>query len=383
MIRKPNGRGDLRRTGAVHLFHCHRVFVGRAFRVVVQVRNRNTRRRAAERLAGHPPSVSDTSPPVDEGRLIMGRTAQSRADLGASIHDTGQRNPTRWSVALEWLPALLPPITLLTALATWYGYELILTRGRYFGLDPSVLEFSTRDYVFRSASAVLGPLLYLLVALVGLVLVHAGVSRALRRPHLNNLARRAAVILLAAGMLLAVEGLRVISDETVLSSLPVLRTLFLPAGALLVSYGIWMLVEVSEAKHRLQPWERVGWVLAAGVIVVSVFWCVSVAAEAAGMRDSYRLYQGHLRDLPKVVLYSSKPLSIEGPGIDVTPIPDPSAAYHWRYTGLRLLVYSSGKYFLLPSGWASTGDSAIVLRDEPGLRFEFQEPDRLVRGEEG
>ena len=291
-------------------------------------------------------------------------------------------NGHRWSAAMEWVPALLPPLTLVTALAAWYGYELILTRGRYFGLDPSVFEFSTRDYLFRSASAVLGPLLYLLVIMLGLVMLHAGVRWGLQRPRMAVAGRRAALAAMAAGAVLVVEGLRVVSDRAVLGGLPVLRTLFLPAGALLIGYGVWMRSQTAGTKSQLQMWQRLGAVLIAGVIVVSVFWCVSVAAEAAGMRDSYRLYQGHLRDLPRVVVYSSDDLALAGPGVDAAPMPAPAGAYKWRYTGLRLLVYSSGKYFLLPSGWASTDHPAFVLRDGSGLRFEFLEPERLTVGKE-
>ena len=290
-------------------------------------------------------------------------------------------NGHRWSSALEWVPALLPPITLLTALAAWYGYELILTRGRYFGLDPSVFEFSTRDYLFRSASAVLGPLLYVLVILLCLVMLHVGARWGLQRPRVRVASRSAAWGAMAAGTVLIVEGLRVVSDRAVLGGLPVLRTLFLPAGALLVGYGVWMHGQTAGAEAQWQMWHRLSAVLIAGVVVVSVFWSVSVAAEAAGMRDSYRLYQGHLRDLPRVIVYSSEELALTGPGVDAALIPAPAGAYKWRYTGLRLLVYSSGKYFLLPAGWASTEHSAIVLRDGPDLRFEFQEPERMTLGE--
>ena len=42
-------------------------------------------------------------------------------------------------------------------------------------------------------------------------------------------------------------------------------------------------------------------------------------------------------------------------------------AYHFRYIGLRLLVYAQGRWFLLPAGWTATnGSTVIVLDDDPG-----------------
>jgi hypothetical protein len=44
----------------------------------------------------------------------------------------------------------------------------------------------------------------------------------------------------------------------------------------------------------------------------------------------------------------------------------------YRYSGLRLLVRSGGKYFLLPKDWLHATGAAIVLRDTRELRFEFE-----------
>ena len=74
-------------------------------------------------------------------------------------------SPSRaWAVAGDWIAAILPLLALLAALAVWFGVTLVKTRARYFGLDPSVLGFSTRDYVLRSSTELLEPMLYLLWA---------------------------------------------------------------------------------------------------------------------------------------------------------------------------------------------------------------------------
>jgi hypothetical protein len=285
-----------------------------------------------------------------------------------------------WVALVEWATAIVPPVTVLTALAVWYGYELILARGRFFGLDPSVLGFGTRDYLFRTASAVLAPLLYFLLTCLVLMWLHACVRWARGRPELTLTVRIVAVAGVAAGVLLVLEGVRVIANSQVLAGIPVLRTLVLAAGLVLVTYCGSALrpSTVPPPSSQSQPWPRGGVVLVGLVVLSSVFWSFSVAAERAGTRDSYRLYKHQFQTLPRVVVYSSTALAIEGPGVDEEAVPGPSgAAYHWRYTGLRLLVRSGGNYFLIPTGWASRDHPVFVLRDEPGLRFEFEEPEEL------
>lgn len=284
-----------------------------------------------------------------------------------------------WVAVVEWATAIVPPVTILTALAVWYGYELILARSRYFGLDPSVLGFTTRDYLFRSAAAVLAPLLYFALTCLVLTWVHAGVRWARTRPELRSAVRIAAAVGVATGVLLVIEGLRVIANSEVLSGIPVLRTLALAAGVVLIGYcgsvlrqGTWTPASPS------QPWPRGGVVIIGLIVLLSVFWSFSVAAERAGSRDSYRLYQHQFRTLPRVVVFSSTALALEGPGVQEEPVDGPhGVAYHWRYTGLRLLVHSGGSYVLLPTGWASRDHPVFVLPGGPGLRFEFQEPEEL------
>ena len=46
-------------------------------------------------------------------------------------------------------------------------------------------------------------------------------------------------------------------------------------------------------------------------------------------------------------------------------------AYRYRYSGLRLLIRSGGKYFLLPGNWTRDAGTVIVLGDRPDYRFEF------------
>jgi hypothetical protein len=182
-------------------------------------------------------------------RSASPRPGRYVAGLQKRDPDEEARHSLPWSKVLEWAAVIVPPITLVTALAIWYGYELTLARARYFGLDPSVLGFTSRDYVMRAAPAVLAPLLYLLVTLLLLLAAHAGVRWALHFPPLQGTVRVGAVVVTLLGVVMVVEGLRAIADGSVLHDRPVTRPLVLALGAVLACYGPWVYRQTMRSRR--------------------------------------------------------------------------------------------------------------------------------------
>ena len=335
-----------------------------------------------------------------DGRRSKDSPGTEPERIGADTPDETPGGTTRLMMLLEWAAALVPPVTVLTALGVWYGYELALARGRYFGLDPTVIDFSTREYVFRSVVAVLGPMLVLLVIMAGLLWWHLAVQWALHG-HAGGTRLKTAVgviglALVISGAVLTIWGLRAVSSPTVLPEYPVLRTLLIGAGVLGITYGAWMVRESRPVRPGPRPprvqsragapdpagssrlWQHAGYGVAVSALVVSVFWAFSVSAEQRGMQDSADLYRTGFARLPRVVVYSSTSLAIDGPGITRDPVTDRGSTYRWRYSGLRLLVRSNERYFMVPAGWEPGKATAVVLDETPGLRFEFQEPEAQV-----
>jgi hypothetical protein len=106
------------------------------------------------------------------------------------------------------------------------------------------------------------------------------------------------------------------------------------------------------------------------LLILCLFWATSeyVAATARG-RALY--FAAGLAREPSVVIYSDKRLFLAGPGILEEPLPDqPTAAYRYRYSGMRLLVESQGRYFLLPAGWRP-GTATLMLDQGTGMRIEL------------
>jgi putative flippase GtrA len=293
----------------------------------------------------------------------------------------------------------VPPVTILTALGVWYGYELSLARGRYFGLDPTVIAFSTREYILRSVVAVLGPMLVLLVVVAALLSCHLLVrwtfEQHARARRLRAAAQAVGAGLVVLGVALIVEGIRAVRSAAVLPEYPIARCLLVGAGMVAVTYGLWLvdraMAPIRQATSPPRPQGRPGaieglarqWQFAvvgvtAGAVTVSLFWAFSVAAENRGTSDAAYLYESGFRDLPRVVVYSSTPLAIEGEGVSEIALNDPGSSFRWRYSGLRLLVRSEDRYFMVPAGWQPEGGTVVVLDEVPELRFEFLAPEGLL-----
>jgi hypothetical protein len=75
--------------------------------------------------------------------------------------------------------------------------------------------------------------------------------------------------------------------------------------------------------------------------------------------------------LPGAVIFSPHRLHLDLAGVTETVLPAEEAPrFRYRYDGLRLLVRSNDRFFLIPTQWRP-GSHAVVLTDEPTYRLEF------------
>ena len=148
-----------------------------------------------------------------------------------------------------------------------------------------------------------------------------------------------------------------------------------------MAYGLYLRTELRQRVGRDgRSALGVGWVPAAhlvfvySLIVLSIFWGFGDAAEANGASRAIRV-AGNLSILPGVDVYSKQELDLGAGTIKPVEIPNASSLYRFRYSGLRILVHSGGKYFLVPRNWPdATRPVAIVLPDDGSLRFELTPP---------
>lgn len=278
---------------------------------------------------------------------------------------------------IQVLGALLAPPTAAVGLVLYLATRRQETLLLYFGIDPSLLNYTLEDYLLRSAdvlAVVLLPLLALaIIAIAGhsWVQQRTATGRDVSALFWGSLVLRSAGVVILVTATVSLVGLwRALPAHAISPSIAV--------GAALAGYG-------GVVQRRLRPGggHEQSWVpLARGVlyfalIFIGVFLTTEDIAEALG-RGRAELIGGALyQQRPGVVLYSDSRLFISGPGVTESQLgPTGLGGYSYRYDGLRLLVRSGDRLVLLPSGWTSEEGLASIVRDDSAIRVEMFPPGR-------
>ena len=278
---------------------------------------------------------------------------------------------------LQSVGAVVAPTTLVTALAFYFGFVRTDSLFGYFGIDGSLLGFSSQDYVLRSADALFLPLAAAFVAGLVVVRAHSAVSRWLARRHHLDALRWAAGVATGLGLVLFGSGAWAVFRPLPFDLGYLFPPLSLGLGALLLAYATYVgrrlrtLDRGEEERHTEPRWvTSTNTALVGLLVVISLFWAASEYARDLG--------EGRAEDVaadlsvrPGVVLYSKQSLQITAPGVRETRVEDADATYRYRYEGLRFLIRSGGKHFMVPEQWTRSSGAAIVLPDTDHIRLEF------------
>lgn len=302
------------------------------------------------------------------GSRVVSERAAAAASAAAGPPPATDPAAARARSAIELVGLVIAPTSLLTALAFYFGYVLTNARASYFGIDASALGFSTQDYLLRSTDALFVPLGVVIVLALGAVRLHAAAAAALADPDRVRLVRRAATIVTVLGGCLFAVGAIAVFRALPFSP----HYLFAPSspgiGIALLAYGLHLRRRCRGAAPA--PSRGLALTLVAMLVVLSGFWTASTYAAALGRGRAVTL-AAQLERRPHVTVFAPKRLDIAAAGVEVRRLPGGEAAARYRISGLRLLIRSNGKYFLLPTGWTRARGSAIVLDDRPEYRFEF------------
>jgi hypothetical protein len=205
--------------------------------------------------------------------------------------------------------------------------------------------------------------------------VHAYISDCLkRRRHLKTL-RRVVPAAVAVGGVLFLAGAYGVFRPLPFHTHYLFTPLSVALGIVLLVYGGYVFAALLSPRSASasERWFAPGPVaigLVSMLVVLSLFWAASAYAAALG-RGRAEILETGLSERPGVIVYSKERLGLTGPGVVEEELPGARSAFHFRYEGLRLLIRSDDKYFLLPDGWTRSNGTAIVLPDSSGLRFEF------------
>jgi hypothetical protein len=301
----------------------------------------------------------------------MAATETARADgagtVQAAAASTALVGDARKLLGL--LGAVVAPATLVTALAYYFGWRRERAFASYFGIDPSVLGFSSADYVLRSVDALFVPVGAILLAALTCIALNAVLGRRLERAATAKIAAAAGVAALALGLAFA-------AGHPVSSSFGYLQALAPGVGVVLVAYAL-------GRRRGVSPQAAAGVrYLAAAIALVSLFWATAEYADSRGRGQAEQL----ARDLtvnPSVTIFSKNDLDVAtvGPGSGevngcpaLTVVRRRSATCGYSYTGFTLLIRSGGNYFLTPtpSGpWNAANNAIFVVRDDADVRVEL------------
>jgi len=245
------------------------------------------------------------------------------------------------------------------------------------GVDVSLFGFSTRDYVLQSISTLYVPLLTISVLALGGLAVHRRLSSALHNSGGGPLLRRYGQVCLLVGLALAASALGMALENP--DGAPLVVPLALAVGAMLAGYGGWLAdtaarIGVADKAHVSVGERALRTLLLAGVVTLALFWEVSEYADVVGRGYAVRLEQS-VPYLPRATAFSTIPLGIQAPGVQEKAIQDSASSgngpIRYRTTGLRFLVRSGGRLFLLNDGWTIAKGVVVVLPDDNTIRWQF------------
>jgi hypothetical protein len=268
---------------------------------------------------------------------------------------------------------VVAPTSLVTGVLYYAGRARSDGYWTSFGVDQALLQMSTTDYVVRSVDTIFP--LGLAVAVSALIghRLHLAVRRHLFiADRIWCLQALRALLFVGAALCLAFTAANLFPaalgalDPTGMGGeAPDLPPVLAMVGTTALGYAIYLSGPRSiDARGRIRLPRPAGPVIFAlsFLMVLWLFWEAEVWAYARGEEAARTT-----GPIGSAVVYSPTPLRLEGTSVPPHEYIPAADGYRYRYSGLSLLRYSKGNYFLL----IEEEDRVVVLRAAPELRFEF------------
>lgn len=334
-----------------------------------------------------PPAVRDPDAPLVDGRIWA----------------------RLWTVA-----NVIAPTTALTTLLFYFGYVATTARFRYFGVYLDMVDLSLQEMLLYGVEVVYPPLIVLAVISLVVIAAHTTVRWTVSSPDRDAITGWVGLFTVLLGLLAFTRGVvgllvpRVARTETIATT-PVC----LGCGALAIAYGLGLLRTFAirwdrrraavgdppadpvpaappappappeppaPAAHsgELADWlespavrriSRYALAWVAVIVVAGSFWTANSFAAAYG-RGRALDDAASLEHRPEVVLYTKEPLRDVPTGVEQTEVAAAEKdSYRFRYRGLRLLVESNGRLFLVPARWIAGSSETLVVPYDDSVRI--------------
>lgn len=304
---------------------------------------------------------------------------------GTDVHDLAcraddfpvTRSNTLLPSPLSFLAPIASQAAAVTAVLYYFGWAYSRAFFGYFGLDVSMLSYSTQDYLLRSLNGTFYPATVTLLSIVVLISVRQLPEwHAIRSRHPRRTLRRWVVLTGTVGAALLAVVLLAMLLPFDFGGARIILPLLLIAGATLVAYA-------GLLRHKYPALLRARRRRAAGnapqiqllgliaLIALGYLWAVGAAADHQGHSDAQRAEAAHFVDRSSVLIFSTDRLAIEGSGATVGEITAPGEKYRYVYSGLWLLARTPDRYFLIPQRWSVARDRVFIVRDSDTMRIDI------------
>ncbi|WP_049565605.1 hypothetical protein [Nonomuraea sp. SBT364] len=281
------------------------------------------------------------------------------------------QEPGNRLATLELIATIVAPLSLAIALLYYFGLMRSASFYAYFGVEESALGFTTVDYVRQSIDVLASPLIIFGGATLALLIIHAGFNRVATDDTVSS-----------GTMMKRIVGVGTVSASLVLAAIVLPWPLYLQfpliaIGLVLLEYLAAMIdtYRAKVGKYRFFIGFPLGIRRGLAALVVAVLLLVMSADVAKRQgQELARDFLANTAKMPYVTVYSEKELQISGPGVqafNLDQLKYKNAAYHYRYTGLRLLARPPKKWVILPAGWTRNEMRAFVLEDSKAMRVDF------------
>src|SRR5215212_3172119 len=190
--------------------------------------------------------------PVDGSRprprqprcAVVTLAARERVRMSQNTEASGGRTRNLRALGSIMGAALAPPV-LVVALAYYFAVKRQEALALHFGIDTSVLGYSTQDYLLRGGDALF--LVLLFASLTGLVAIaaHVALTRHAQATWPVGRLRATSIAFEVVGVLLLVVGLVGVFEPLPLNMF--VRSLSFGAGIVLLAYGVYFAGRVRGA----------------------------------------------------------------------------------------------------------------------------------------
>jgi hypothetical protein len=276
-------------------------------------------------------------------------------------------NGPRWSI--ENIASAVAPATLVTVLLVHVSY----TRGRsyygYFGVSQGILNIPVETYLMRSADATFGVAVWLAAAALCLIALDRLLEALRGKAPLIGRRTTWAVILAGGGIAFSSLAFALFQPST-----GILPSVFAAALAFGSAVSLRCALAIGKSSGKLRSSYRPWVALLACTVILGSFWAATLYAQRLGQAAAAAVDEAPER-LPLATVFAPEYLDIAGTYVQVTHVGQGDTS-SWRYTGLRLLTYSDGQWFLLTGRYGSAYRSTVaVMRNGDAVRVEIAAPD--------